>query len=104
MNVFLVLVQWWRRFGFSACSVRLNPYKKSLMTRLSAKVLIVDRLGDQYLITVQVSEKYPCTFDRLTFGDIRPRFGSYRYGWLDLVYHEDPLLQAGQSFPLWAIE
>jgi hypothetical protein len=75
-----------------------------LMTRLSAKVLIVDRLGDQYLITVQVSEKYPCTFDGLTFGDIRPRFGSYRYGWLDLVYHQDPGLQPGQSFPLWAIE
>jgi len=33
-----------------------------------------------------------------------PSFGSYRYGWLDLVYHQDPGLQAGQSFPLWAIE
>jgi hypothetical protein len=74
------------------------------MTQLSAKVLIVDRLGDQYLITVQVSEKHPCTFDGLTFGDNRPRFGSYRHGWLDLVYHRDPGLQAGQSFPLWAIE
>ena len=74
-----------------------------LMTRLSAKVLIVDRLGDQYLITVQVSEKHPSTFDGLTFGDNRPSFGSYRYGWLDLVYHQDPGLQAGQSFPLWAI-
>jgi hypothetical protein len=74
------------------------------MTQLSAKVLIVDRLGDQYLITVQVSAKHPCTFEGLTFGDNRPHFGSYRYGWLDLVYHQDPDLQAGQSFPLWAIE
>jgi hypothetical protein len=74
------------------------------MTRLPAKVLIVDRLGNQYLITVQVrSEKYPCTFDELTFGENKPHLGSYRNGWLDLVYLQNPGLQAGQSFPLWAI-
>jgi hypothetical protein len=67
------------------------------MSRLPAKVLIVDRLGNQYLITVQVSEKYPCTFDGLSFGENKPHFGSYRDGWLDLVYHQNPGLQEGQS-------
>jgi hypothetical protein len=74
------------------------------MTQLPAKVLIVDKFNDQYLITVQVFEKYPCTFEGLTFGDNTPCFGSYRHGWLDLVYHQDPGFEAGQSFPLWAIE
>jgi len=75
------------------------------MTRLPAKVLIADRLGDQYLITVQVRfEKCPRAFDELSFGENTPRFGSYHDGWLDLVYHRNPGLKTGQSFPLWAIE
>jgi hypothetical protein len=74
------------------------------MILLPAKVLIVDRLGDQYLITVQVRpEEKPCNFDGLIFGENKPSFGSYRYGWLDLAYHQDPGLKAGQSFPLWAM-
>ena len=72
------------------------------MTRLPAKVLIVHRLGDQFLITVRVGrEKYNGTFDRLTFGENKPQLGSYRNGWLDLSYHQNPGLKAGQSFPLW---
>jgi hypothetical protein len=75
------------------------------MTLVPAKVLIADRLGDQYLITVQVGpEKYPYTFDGFSFGENKPHFGSYRHGWLDLAYHQNPGLKAGQSFPLWAIE
>ena len=71
------------------------------MTRVPAKVLIVDRLGDQYLLTVQVSEKRQCAFDGLSFGEKKPHLGSYRNGWLDLVYHQNPGLEAGKSFPLW---
>ena len=71
------------------------------MTRLPAKVLIVDRLGDQYLITVKVSEKHRCAFRGLNFGERKPYLGSYRNGWLDLVYHQNPGLKAGKSFPLW---
>ena len=72
------------------------------MTRLPAKVLIVHRLGDQFLITVQVGRgKYNGTFDRLTFGENKPQLGSYRNDWLDLSYHQNPGLKAGQSFPLW---
>lgn len=74
------------------------------MTHIPAKVLNVDKLGDQYLITVQVGrEKYLGTFESLTFGKVKPQLGSYRYGWLDLVYHQDPGLKEGQSFPLWTI-
>ena len=72
------------------------------MTPIRAKVLNVDRLGDQFLITVRIGrEKYNGTFDRLTFGENKPQLGSYRNGWLDLTYHENPGLKAGQSFPLW---
>ena len=72
------------------------------MTPIRAKVLNVDRLGDQFLITVRVGrEKYNGTFDRLTFGENKPHLGSYRNGWLDLTYHQNPGLKAGQSFPLW---
>ena len=40
-------------------------------TPIPAKVLNIDRLGDQFLITVQVwCGKYNGTFDRLTFGKI----------------------------------
>ena len=72
------------------------------MTPIRAKVLNVDRLGDQFLITVRVGrEKYNGTFDRLTFGENKPQLGSYRNGWLDLTYHQNPGLKAGQSFALW---
>jgi hypothetical protein len=75
------------------------------MTRISAKVLNVDRLGGQYLVTVRVPrEKFSGTFDKLTFGRTKPHIGSYRSGWLDLAYEQNPCLKAGQSFPLWAME
>ena len=72
-------------------------------TPIPPKVLNIDRLGDQFLITVQVGRgKYNGTFDRLTFGENKPQLGSYRNGWLDLSYHhQNPGLKAGQSFPLW---
>jgi hypothetical protein len=74
------------------------------MTRLPAKILIVDRLADQYLITVKVRQNHRCKFDMLDFGEIKPHVGSYRNGWLDLAYDENPNLKAGQSFPLWTVE
>jgi len=74
------------------------------MTRIAATVLNVDRLGDQYLITVQVGrEKYEGSFNGLAFRKNQPQFGAYRYGWLDLVYLQNPGLRAGQPFPLWKI-
>jgi hypothetical protein len=74
------------------------------MTRLPAKILIVDRLVDQYLITVKVCENQRCKFDKLNFGEKKPDLASYRNGWLDLAYHENPNFKAGQSFPLWTVE
>jgi hypothetical protein len=69
------------------------------MTQIPAKALNVDRLGNQYLVTVQVGhEKYAGTFDRLYFGENKPHLGSYRHGWLDLVYHQNQDLKAGGSY------
>jgi hypothetical protein len=75
------------------------------MTPIPAKVLIVDRLGDQFLITVRVgTEKFKGRFDRLSFGETKPHVVSYRNGWLDLVYYQNPGLKAGKPFPLWRIQ
>jgi hypothetical protein len=72
------------------------------MTSIPAKVVNVDRLGDEYLITVRVTSKMDAgAFDRLSFADNKPDLVWYHYGWLDLVYHQDPDLKLGQSFPLW---
>src|SRR6266436_9792667 len=34
------------------------------------------------------SETYLCAFYGLSFGENKPHLGSYRSGWLDLVYHQ----------------
>jgi hypothetical protein len=42
-------------------------------TPIPPKVLNIDRLGDQFVIAVQVGRgKYNGTFDRLTFGENKP--------------------------------
>jgi hypothetical protein len=70
------------------------------MTPIPAKVVNIDRLEDDYLITVRVmSEKDAGAFDRLSFGEKKPDLGWYHYGWLDVVYRQDPDLKLGQSFP-----
>jgi hypothetical protein len=74
------------------------------MTPIPAKVLIVDRLGDQFLITVRVGPEVEGTSDSLSFGEIKPHVVSYRNGWLDLVYYQNPRLKAGKPFPLWTIQ
>jgi len=72
------------------------------MTHIPAKVLNVHKLYNKYLVTVQVGRKnYPGKFDRLQFGEYKPHFGWYRYGRLDLIFLDDPYLDAGQEFPLW---
>jgi hypothetical protein len=73
------------------------------MTPIPAKVVNVDRLGDEYLITVRVTNEMDAgAFDRLTFAENKPDRGWYHYGWLDVVYRQDPDLKLGQPFPLWA--
>jgi hypothetical protein len=74
------------------------------MTPIPAIVVDVDRLGDEYFITVRADcERYAGPFGRLSFGDNTPRRGSYRHGWLDLVYYQNFGLKAGEPFPLWLI-
>jgi hypothetical protein len=78
--------------------------KVAYMTPIPAKVVNVDRLGDQYLVTVRVwREKDKGAFDQLSFGENKPHLGWYHHGWLDIVYHQNPDLKLGQSFPLWEL-
>jgi hypothetical protein len=74
------------------------------MTPIPAIVVDVDHLGDEYFITVQVGcDHYAGAFDKLIFGEITPRQGFYRHGWLDLIYDQGFGLKAGQPFSLWSI-
>jgi hypothetical protein len=85
---------------FSGAS--LIPQKVTKMTLIPAKVLDVHKLYNEYLVTVQVGrDNFAGKFDRLQFGENKPRFGWYRYGRLDLIFLHDPYLDEGQEFPLW---
>jgi hypothetical protein len=67
------------------------------MTPITAKVINIARVGEQYFVGVQVGcDSYPGTFDGLNFGKDKPQTGWYLYGWLDLAYHGDPGFRAGQ--------
>jgi hypothetical protein len=74
------------------------------MTPIPATVLNVDKQGGEYLITVQVeSGACPGAFDQLGF-EIKPDLGWYHYDWLDLIYHRNPGLKAGQALAQATIE
>jgi hypothetical protein len=75
------------------------------MTAIGAKVLTVDNLGTQYRVVVRIGfSRYRGSFLTLKFGEKKPFMGFTHNGQLDLVYHEDPHLKAGQPFPLWTIQ
>jgi hypothetical protein len=75
------------------------------MTAIGAKVLTVDNLGSQYRVVVRIGfPRYRGSFLTLTFGENKPFTGFTHNGQLDLVYHDDPHLKAGQVFPLWTIQ
>ena len=73
------------------------------MTALSAKVIALEKLGDQYQVIVEIITKYRGTFNTLAFGDIKPYGGSLKDGRLDLIYYRDPGLEVGDPFPLWIL-
>ena len=75
------------------------------MTAIGAKVLAVENLGAYYRVIVRIGfPRYRGSFQTLKFGAKRPVMGFTHNGRLDLVYHEDPHLEAGQPFPLWTIQ
>jgi hypothetical protein len=71
------------------------------MTSLPAKVIALEKRGDQYQVIVQIGTRYRGSFDTLAFGEIKPYSGSLKDGRLDLVYYRDPGLTVGDQFPLW---
>jgi hypothetical protein len=73
------------------------------MTSLPAKVIAIEKRGDQYQVIVQISTKYRGSFNALAFGQIKPYSGSLKDGRLDLIYYQNPALNAGDPFPLWAL-
>ena len=77
----------------------------AIMTAIPAKVVAVDRQSDQYRVIVRIGvARYRGSFNTLKFGEKKPFTGFCRDGQLDLVYYQDPGLEAGQSFPLWTIQ
>ena len=73
------------------------------MRFLPAKVIALEKTGDQYQLIVQISTKYRGSFNTLAFGEIKPYIGSLKDGWLDLVYFRDPHLEVGDQFLLWTL-
>jgi len=73
------------------------------MTSLAAKVIAIEKRGDQYQVIVQISTKYRGSFNTLAFGEVKPYSGSLKDGRLDLVYFQDPGLNVGDGFPLWTL-
>jgi len=77
----------------------------AIMTAIPAKVVAVDRQSDQYRVIVRIGlTKYRGSFNTLKFGEKKPFTGFCRDGQLDLVYFQDPGLEAGEAFPLWTIQ
>ena len=77
----------------------------AIMTAIPAKVVAVDRQSDQYRVIVRIGlAKYRGSFNTLKFGEKKPFTGFCRDGQLDLVYFQDPGLEAGEAFPLWTIQ
>jgi hypothetical protein len=75
------------------------------LTAIPAEVIAVDRKSEQFHVIVRIAlAKYRGSFDTLVFGAAKPSFGSCHDGRLDLIYHQDPGLQAGEEFPLWTIQ
>lgn len=75
------------------------------MTAIGAKVLAVDNVGSHYRVIVRIGfPRYRGSFHTLKFGENKPVTGFTHNGHLDLVYHENPHLKAGQLFPLWTIQ
>ena len=73
------------------------------MISLPAKVIALEKRGDQYQVIVQIGAKYRGSFNTLAFGEIKPYIGSLKDGRLDLVYYRDPGLNEGDPFPLWTL-
>ena len=73
------------------------------MTSLPARVVAIEKRGDQYQVIVQISTKYRGSFNTLAFGEIKPYIGSLNDGRPNLVYYRDPGLSVGDLFPLWTL-
>lgn len=68
------------------------------MTSLAAKVIALEKTGDQYQVIVQISTKYRGSSNTLPFGEVKPYSGSLKDARLDLVYYRDPGLNARDQF------
>ena len=68
------------------------------MTAIGTEVLAVDSLRALYRAIVRVEfPRHRGSLLTLKFGEKKPVTGFMQSGQLDLVYHEDPLLRAGQA-------
>ena len=73
------------------------------MGPIAAKVMAIERRGEQYQVIVQISPKYRGSFNTLAFGEIKPHSGSFKDGRFDLVYYHGPGLHIRDPFRLWTL-
>ena len=78
--------------------------RKATNDPIPAKVLAVDKQGDQYNVIVRIGlAKYRGSFNTLAFGENKPFTDLCHNAQLDLFYYRYPGLKAGKSFPLWTV-
>jgi len=66
------------------------------MTAIPAKVLAIDKQGDQYNVIVRIAlAKYRGSFNTLAFGENKPSTGFCHNGQLDLFTTEIPASKQG---------
>jgi hypothetical protein len=92
------------KFRIRVPSPAKSDVERPQMTPIPAKVLAVDKQGDQYNVIVRIGlAKYRGSFNTLAFGENKPFTGLCHNGQLDLFYYRDPGLKTGKSFPLWTV-
>jgi hypothetical protein len=75
------------------------------LTATPAKVLAVDKEGDQYRVMVRIGlARYRGSFNTRTFGEKKPHIGFCHEVNLSLYITKILALKAGQPFPLWTIQ
>ena len=92
-----------RSFEDGPISGEVRP--RSIVKAIPAEVIAVETQGDQFRVAVRIKgAKYRGSFNTLVLGKNKPFIGSCHDGRLDLVFHQNPDLKAGEPFPVGTLQ
>ena len=67
------------------------------------KVTAIGKQGQQYRPVVQIRSEYRGSVTTLLFAELKPHTGFLKGSRLDLVYYQNPCLNASDPFALWTL-